>query len=258
MKIHTIKGYIQNIHLVEYQHGCLLLDGCSIADFDVLNQYFETELKRPFTDLNAVIVTHMHPDHAGCAVALKRATSCQIISGEFTRQWYHGVKGKLAHLVDIGLASWVAGRMGKKRRFIWFPPSLTPDLMLKDKENIPGFEDWVIVSTPGHTDRDISVFHETSGHVYVADLIVQVKGQLTPPFPVHYPILYKQSLEKLKTLNCKYYLMAHVNKLSSDAIDIDRLMKIAPERPKTSWLAFKGKVKRTLAGIGVLGRSTNG
>lgn len=246
MKIHTIQGYIQNIHLVEYDHGCLLLDGCSIADFDQLKSYFETHLKRPFQDLKAVVVTHMHPDHAGCAHALRKATSCQIYSGHFTQQWYAGIRGKFAHLVDIALATWVAGRMGKKRRFIWYSPSLKPDVMLEDNAPIPEFEEWKIMSTPGHTDRDISVFHPASGHIYVADLIVQVKKQLAPPFPVHHPDLYKASLSRLKTLDIKYYLMAHVNKLNNDDVNIDKLLGISPEHPKTSWLAFKGKVRRAL------------
>jgi glyoxylase-like metal-dependent hydrolase (beta-lactamase superfamily II) len=246
MKIHTIQGYIQNIHLVEYDHGCLLLDGCSIADFDLLKSYFETHLKRPFQDLKAVVVTHMHPDHAGCAHALRKATSCQIFSGHFTHQWYAGIQGKFAHLVDIGLATWVASRMGKKRRFIWYSPSLKPDVMLEDNAPIPEFEEWKIISTPGHTDRDISVFHSASGHIYVADLIVQVKKQLAPPFPVHHPDLYKASLSKLKTLDIKYYLMAHVAKLNHNDVNIDKLLDISPAHPKTSWLAFKGKVKRAL------------
>lgn len=246
MKIHTLQGYIQNIHLVEYKHGCLLLDGCSVADFGLLKDYFETVLQRPFTDLKTVVVTHMHPDHAGCANKLRDATSCKIVSGKFESQWYKGLRGKFAHLVDIALATWVAGRMGKKRKFIWYSPYLTPDYMLYNDQVIPGFEEWQVLFTPGHTDRDISVYHEKSGQIYVADLIVQVKGKLAPPFPVHFPELYKQSLQKLNTFEIKHYLMAHVPKLASKDVNLKRLVEIAPKQPKTSWLATKGKIKRAL------------
>jgi glyoxylase-like metal-dependent hydrolase (beta-lactamase superfamily II) len=80
MKIHVLKGFIQNIFLVEYPDKCMLLDGCSKADFTTLQTFFTQVLKRPLTDLKVVIVTHMHPDHAGCAHYLRKITGCKIVS----------------------------------------------------------------------------------------------------------------------------------------------------------------------------------
>lgn len=76
MHIHTIQGYIQTIYLAEYPDKLLLLDGASRADITYLCQFIEQQLARPLSDLKVVVVTHMHPDHAGAAHRLRALTGC--------------------------------------------------------------------------------------------------------------------------------------------------------------------------------------
>jgi glyoxylase-like metal-dependent hydrolase (beta-lactamase superfamily II) len=228
MQIHRLRGYIQNIFLIEYPHGCLLLDGACKADYKVIKDYFEQTLKRPLTDLKVVMVTHMHPDHAGCAHYLRKQTGCRIVSGDFSQQWYSGVSGRLAHLVDIFLASWVAKRLGRKRQFIWYPSQLHADQMLKEGDCVPEFKEWRVISTPGHTSMDISLYHAKQKILYVADLVVKVKGQLSPPFPVSFPQAYKNSLRRLHAFTDYEILMAHVPQQQISHQEIDRLIDEAP------------------------------
>lgn len=248
MKIHVLKGFIQNIFLVEYPDKCMLLDGCSKADFVCLQAFFSDELKRPLSDLKVVVVTHMHPDHAGCAHYLRKKTGCKIISCEKQTQWYEGVKGRLAHIIDISLALWVAGKMNRPRKNIWYPAHLHPDLTLTDKQSIPGFDDWQVFETPGHTDRDLSVMHIPSKRIYVADLIVKVKRKLSPPFPVYLPELYKQSLLKLQALQPNSVMMAHVGELTLTDEDYNQLLIDAPTQPETNKVAIIRMLKGKLLG----------
>jgi glyoxylase-like metal-dependent hydrolase (beta-lactamase superfamily II) len=238
MKIHQLQGYIQNIFLVEYEHGCLLLDGACKADFSIIADFFEQHLKRPLSDLKVVMVTHMHPDHAGCAHYLRKKTGCKVISGTFSQQWYTGFSGKMAHLVDIFLAHWVAGKLGKKRSFIWYPPTLRPDLMLNDGDSVPGFDDWHVLFTPGHTSVDISLANHKEKCCYVADLVVKVKGQLTSPYPVYYPVAYRASLARLHELNGYTIMMAHVASQQISEKELTALIENAPSNPQN--------VRRTL------------
>ncbi|OFA30484.1 Zn-dependent hydrolase [Glaciecola punicea] len=246
MKIHVLKGFIQNIFLVEYPDKCMLLDGCSKADFSTLADFFERSLKRPLSDLKVVVVTHMHPDHAGCALFLRHKTGCKIVSCDKQTQWYSGLKGRLAHLIDIALALWVAGKMNRPKKNIWYPPHLRPDIALSDQQTIPGFEEWQVFETPGHTDRDLSVMHMPSKRIYIADLIVRVKGKLSPPFPVYKPKQYKQSLLKLQALQTRSVMMAHVGELSLTDSDFAYLLSKAPLKPKTNKLAIQKMIKSKL------------
>ena len=246
MKIHVIKGFIQNIFLVEYTDKCMLLDGCSKADFSIISHFFEHELGRPLSDLKVVLVTHMHPDHAGCAHLLRRKTGCKIISAKQQKQWYAGVKGRIAHIVDMSLALWVAGKMKRPKKNIWYNPHLHPDITLTDQQIIPGFDEWQVFETPGHTDRDLSVMHVPSKRIYVADLIVKIKGELAPPFPVYIPHLYKRSLLKLQALQVNSVLMAHVGELSLREDDFTHLLNKAPLEPKTNKQTVKRLFKEKL------------
>lgn len=246
MQLHLIKGYIQNIHLVEYQHGCLLLDGCCRADLAIILAYFKNVLNRPITDLRVVVVTHMHPDHAGCAMKLKSLSNCIIATGQYSNHWYGGWRGRLAHLIDISLAWWVAGRLGKKRKNIWYTPHLNECVQLTDMQAIPVFPEWRAIATPGHTDRDISLLNKKEKLLYVADLIVQVKSELHPPFPVYLPHEYKNSLAKIKQYTGYKLLMAHVHTQTISAEAIDNLLAIAPNTPKTNWHSVKAKLKRII------------
>jgi glyoxylase-like metal-dependent hydrolase (beta-lactamase superfamily II) len=248
MKIHVLKGFIQNIFLVEYPDKCMLLDGCSRADFSTLSDFFAKELERPLSDLKVVVVTHMHPDHAGCAHFLRSKTGCNIISCHHEKQWYQGLSGRFAHIIDIILALWVAGKMNRPKKNIWYHPHLHPDFTLTDQQTIPGFEDWQVFETPGHTDRDLSVMHMPSKRIYVADLIVKVKNKLSPPFPIYIPELYKKSLLRLQALQPNSVMMAHVAELSLSDDDYQRLLSQAPSQPNTNKLAIQRMIKGKLFG----------
>ncbi|MET1218815.1 MAG: MBL fold metallo-hydrolase [Glaciecola sp.] len=243
MNIHLIQGYIQNTFLVEYEHGCLLLDGASRQDYHLIKQFFAETLRRPFTDLKVVIVTHMHPDHAGCAHKLRQATGCKIVSGQFERQWYAGFGGRLQHIIDLSLGYWVAGRLGRGRQFIYYPPHVYPDIKLADGEPIPGFEDWKVLYTPGHTTLDISVVNETERVLYAADLIVWVRKAPAPPYPVHLPQAYKDSLERIKAYVGFDILLAHVKRQPLTASMLEAVLAKAPDLPKTTWETVKSKAR---------------
>lgn len=234
MKIHTIKGYIQNIFLVEYAHGCMLLDGCCRADVDILKVFFKETLQRPIKDLKVILVTHMHPDHAGGANSLRRISGAKVYTLAFSKQWYNGIKGFFSHVIDIALAYYVANRTGQPIRNLWYSGRIRPDAMLNDNQAIPNFEDWTTVATPGHTDRDMSVVNHDMRQIYVADVIVSVKGKYYCPFPVYMPNEYRLSLTKLERYTGYEMMMAHVPNVTLCQNIIDEVLSKAPKSPRTA------------------------
>ncbi|MBT0586088.1 MBL fold metallo-hydrolase [Alteromonas oceanisediminis] len=246
MQLHQLNGYIQNILLVEYEHGLLLLDGCCRADVDSVARFITDELNRPLTDLKLVVVTHMHPDHAGGAHQLRRISGCRIACHPKAPRWYRGLMGKFAHLTDVGLTYWVAGRIGKPKKHIWYASTLRPDFVLDDEQTLPEFPDWQVLYTPGHTDHDLSLWHAESRQVYVADLVVFVKKRLVPPYPVCHPNQYKASLRRLEALAQPMVYFAHVKPRILRKTDIDEVIAKAPDLPKNHWHSSKARVKHAL------------
>ncbi|WP_395339896.1 MBL fold metallo-hydrolase [Ningiella sp. W23] len=243
-KVHHLKGYIQNIYLIEYEHGCLLLDGACRADFDLIEKHFVEVMHRPLTDLKVVMVTHMHPDHAGCAHYLRERAGCLVISGVFEKQWYAGLSGRIAHLIDIALAHWVAGRLKQTRRRIWYSSQLKPDIMLDDGQPVPHFPDWHAVSTPGHTSMDISLANHKMKYIYIADLMVQVKGELCPPYPVSLPSEYVQSVEGLYDFSDYTIMMAHVEPQQVAPSVLDKVKMRSPRKAQNNKQAILNRAKK--------------
>ncbi|MDF2155793.1 MBL fold metallo-hydrolase [Vibrio sp. CAU 1672] len=231
------------MYLAEYPDKLMLLDGASRADIPHLKDFIEHQLHRPFTDLKLVVVTHMHPDHAGAAHKLRKLTGCQLLAAKRDHDWYAGIDGWLMHLTDLVLARWMANRMGKPKSNLWYPRKLNADIELQDGDVIPGFEDWQILETPGHTDRDISVYHEQQCILYVADLMVEVKNRLIAPFPVFHPNQYRQSLTRVYALQAKCLLAAHGGEVNFDRQAYQHIVDTAPTRPSTHWRVTKIKVK---------------
>ena len=249
MKLHAINGYIQKIYLVEYDDKLMLLDGASRADIPYIERYITDEIGQPFSNLKVVIVTHMHPDHAGAAHKLRDLTGCVLVSANKSKQWYEGLDGMLMHFTDLILARWVAGRLKKPKRTLWYPRYLQPDVTLNDSQPVPHFEDWVVLETPGHTDRDLSVYHKQQDILYVADLIVKVKKRLIAPFPIFHPNKYRQSLERVYNMQPKTLLLAHGGEVTLDENAYQHLISVAPCTPATHWRATKVKLRSLLSSV---------
>ncbi len=244
MKLHHIDGHIQTILLAEYPDRLLLLDGCCRSDISMLKHFITKILQRPFNDLTLVVVTHMHPDHAGAANKLRKLTGCKIAAANVSGQWYSGIDGRIMHLTDILLAKWVAKRMKKPRLNFWYSSQLIVDYKLDDGEQLPGFSEWVALATQGHTDRDISLHHLPSNKVYVADLMVKVKNKFIPPFPIFYPTRYRASLHKIIALKPQSIILAHGGEVNLTEHDYQHLLKLAPKIPKTHWRTVKAKLSK--------------
>ncbi len=247
MKIHHLSGYIQSIYLIEYPHGLLLLDGCCRADVDLIIDFITLDLNRQPAELKLILVTHMHPDHAGAAHKLKKLTGCQIASANKDYHWYRGLNGVLMHWIDVVLTLYVGRKMGKKYKYVGYPRKLLPDWKLNDGDQVPGFEDWQIIETPGHTDRDLSIWHHGQNMVYVADLIIKLKHKYIAPYPVFHPNKYRQSVDRIKNMQCHRVLLAHGGIVQMVANDFDAVLTVAPDVPKTPLRTTIAKIKKIMS-----------
>lgn len=246
IKLHKLDGYIQTILLAEYKDKLLLLDGCSRADVSLIKHFINDTLQRPLTDLRLIVVTHMHPDHAGAAHKLRKITGCKIASSNVNGQWYSGFDGRLMHLTDLLLTRWVANKKKKPQRWLWYSSQLSPDYKLNENDSLPGFDDWQVIETQGHTDRDISLHHLPSHKIYIADLIVTTSKGFFPPFPVFYPERYRNSLMKIAKLNATGVYLAHGGEVELTQQDFEQVLAKAPANPMTHWRSVKAKLKRSL------------
>lgn len=234
IEIVGIEGLMQTTYLAVYPDKLLLLDAGCRSDVAIILNYITNTLGRSLDELKVVMVTHMHPDHAGGVSLLRRKTGCLVVSADKAKPWYQGVQGRVNHLVDIGLAYFVANRQGKRLEYLWYNPILTPDVRVKEGDYIPFFADWQVLETPGHTDRDLSLWHCPSHRIYTADLILKIKTKYVAPYLVTFPEKYKESLIKVMALEPDEVLLAHGERVKLDKQVYLDLIDNTPKEPRTA------------------------
>jgi glyoxylase-like metal-dependent hydrolase (beta-lactamase superfamily II) len=233
MQIHQISGYIAKLYLVEYPHGLLLLDSGCRCDVPVVKEFIEVNLKRPFSDLKLVCVSHAHPDHSGGASFYQNA-GIPIAGKDEVNDWYKGIEGFFAYIIDIFLTYYVAKRVRKEKVYqnVLFPRKLNFDYQLKKEEPLPLFEDWLALSTPGHTSTDLSFYHRESAQAYVADNLIATSRGLIPPYPIFDPEAYQRSLSRYLDLKIEKFLMAHYGSHKLEPQEIQKVKERASKRPR--------------------------
>jgi glyoxylase-like metal-dependent hydrolase (beta-lactamase superfamily II) len=209
VKIHKIEGYIQNLFIAEYPDKLLLLDGGSKADIQTIENFIQKNLNKPLSELKLIVVTHMHPDHAGAASILRKKYGIPLAAHPEIDEWYAGFGGFLQNRADTFMAHIVAHKKKKPYRRLKYKRFVKPDYFLKNAEKLPFFPDWQVFHTPGHTDHDISLFHSETKTLYAADLFLQIKEKCRLPFPTVFPHRLKKSILKVADLNPKKILLAH-------------------------------------------------
>ncbi|NOZ12286.1 MAG: MBL fold metallo-hydrolase [Acidobacteria bacterium] len=221
--IYEIEGYIESIYLVESDKSLLLLDGGCRGDAKRIEAFITGELHRPVTDIGLMVVSHMHPDHAGGAPILRKKFGIPIAAHHKIDNWYKGWRGWLQNRVDRQLARFSARRNGKKRERVAYPRRLNPDYPLHEGDHLPGFPDWAVMMFPGHTAFDIGLFNNSASVFYAGDLVLHINGKFMLPFPVPFPDRMKKSLARFAELNADTLLLAHGGRLSG--IDYPKLVQ---------------------------------
>ncbi len=207
--LHRIEGYIATLYLVEYQDKVLLLDGGARRDAARIEKFFARKLQRPLSDLQLMLVSHMHPDHAGGAPLLRRKFSIPIAAHFEIDRWYRGPSGAVQHLIDTVLGHYSARQQFGKLERAWYPRRLQPDFLLHDQEPLPLFPDWTAGRAPGHTLYDMVFYNAQERLLYAGDLIIRIGDKLVPPFPTLFPELMRATLKRLAELPVQKLLLAH-------------------------------------------------
>lgn len=215
-KIHLINGYISNLYLAEYEDKLLLLDcGCK-NDVERIKRFCEKNLNRSIKEIKLAVATHNHPDHSGAAHPLRDLHQIQIAADRNIDLWYKGASGFIQHKIDCMLGHFVRKAQRKKLQPIVFNRFVKPDVILNDNNTIPGFSDWLVLHTPGHTTHDLVLYNAEQKLLYSSDCIINVSGKYNLPIPVFFDEKMKRSFKKLMALDIKTILPAHGDAIHTD------------------------------------------
>jgi len=172
-RIPTAGDFINSFAFVEDDGSVTLVDtGTRLATKRIVKGLASFG-KHP-RDVQRIILTHAHSDHAGSAARLlphTRATGAyvHIDDADYIREgtpapYTSAVLGMLDRLPGMGF------------------PACPVDRTITDGEVIPVAGGLQVLHTPGHTPGHVSLLHQSSGVLITGDSIFNMNRRMTWPF----------------------------------------------------------------------------
>ncbi|MBP2240781.1 glyoxylase-like metal-dependent hydrolase (beta-lactamase superfamily II) [Cytobacillus eiseniae] len=188
-------------------------------------------------DIEQVVLTHHHPDHAGLLDYF--APGLEVYGHRFNQRWLSRTEDFLSShdefyyqlFHEFGIPEKYLSLIGLMKKTLRFTcnRSLTGELVEGDTP--PGLESWRVIETPGHAQSHIGLFREIDG-VYIGGdhLLAHISPNplLEPPLPgeTERPrpqLQYNESLKKLMHLPIQVVYPGHGE-------DIDQVNELIEKR----------------------------
>ncbi|WP_409289113.1 MBL fold metallo-hydrolase [Peribacillus sp. SCS-37] len=199
------------------------------------------------SDIEQVIITHHHPDHAGGAGFLpahvpylghEANQRWLLLQDDFIREhdeFFLGLARELGVPVEyIGFIKYLRGslKFASNRPLTGF---------LKDGSELPGHPGWTVVETLGHAQSHISLYHEQNGYMIGGDHLL---ARISPNPLIEPPkekggerpkslLQYNQSIKELSEMPISHVYPGHGENISDTAALIKRNLDRQHDRAMT-------------------------
>ena len=247
MEVHRVKTRLVNTYVMAYPDRLLVVDVAAGCEARVLG-FITHELQRPVGDVALVTCTHDDPDHMGGVHLLAEATGARtalpLAAGNSWRKFLRDPASLLVRPITSVREMFrprAREMYGNPARRIAADaePQVSPErlagaadtaplkaMRLKHGARLPGFEDWRVVHTPGHSWDSLCFYHEATGSLLSGDTLLGSAPRNTLVQPAIYgnPWQLRRSLRRLRQLQVRVVYPGHGTPIVGD----DVLERIEP------------------------------
>jgi glyoxylase-like metal-dependent hydrolase (beta-lactamase superfamily II) len=177
-------------------------------------------------DLDRVVLTHFHDDHAGSAAEVGSWGDVQVVAHVLDAPVIRGDRpGPPPNFTDFerGLHAQVAAGLPPA-------PPVNVDLEVNDGDVLDFGGGAYVVSTPGHTDGSIAVYLPHHGVLFTGDVAAEHEGQVMPGVFNLDRAAVSRSLRRLAELDVDVACFGHGEPAVADASA--RLREVAATPPQ--------------------------
>ncbi len=219
MNIHPVKVGVDNCYIIRHEKA-IIVDGGMPGEFDEFCKGLHKTGIKP-ADIQAIVITHCHWDHIGCAQRIKDMTGAKLLVHKQEQDIME--KGMISMPPGVTLWGRLLGFFLKiwSSRFIIEPTEA--DIFIEDDE-YPLEEFGIrgkVVFTPGHSPGSISVVLD-SGEAFVGDMAMSgLPLTLRPALPIFAEdmSMLKRSWRKLFNMGVKQVYPAHGQPFCAEKIE---------------------------------------
>lgn len=182
--VHTItdRFSMTNTYVID-EERLVVVDPGSVLNTQLLLSYLQRFLHREPTDIDLIVLTHLHPDHTAGADMLRKATGAPIAASDAARH----IAREVAESGVTGISQFV-GQMfsqahlpGVLHHLDLFAPAYERqaqlvDIWLKDVDGLPNHLDWRVIASPGHTPESLCLYNPFSYELLCGDTLITLDG----------------------------------------------------------------------------------
>lgn len=205
-------------------------------------------------DIEVLVLSHFHVDHAGWAAPLQDISGCEIIAHENTAQWLmpgameQRGEAALRMLAAAGTPPDVTAQSAALLRWLWsFGHPVVVNTHVTDGQSVRlGSRDWTIVHTPGHAYGLISLWQRDLRLLLASDHVIRdvssnaIIDPVSPDdqTPVRSLPLYRAALEGVAQFPAEIVLSGHGPAVFDHAELVARRLRQQDDRAAKlqSWL----------------------
>lgn len=191
--IHQVKTRLVNSYVVEYSDKLLVIDVAVKCHRYVLG-FIEQELGRDISDVKLVICSHDDPDHIGGVFLLAELCGAEVAipyaSKLFWKKILNNPLGALRRMATstrelLRSRAWAMYFNPQRDRDAQEQPkfiedyrvadqarNLSEQYRLKDQHPLPGFDDWTVIHTPGHSWDSCCFYHQATQSLVSGDTLL--------------------------------------------------------------------------------------
>lgn len=201
-----------NAYLIETGKGFILIDAGMPGKVEKIKKVL-AEKNADLTDINLIIITHVHYDHVGSLSALKEKSGAKILVHENEKELLE--KGKTEFPAGTVLISKLISTLSNLFSESKFK-AVSPDITIKDNYDLKQYGiNGEIIHTPGHSKGSISVIINGEDIICGDTLFNFMPNSVYPPFANDKKQLI-ESWKKIKQYNCKRFYPGHGSAFGKD------------------------------------------
>ena len=222
-QVHTITDRFSrtNTYLVNDEQ-CIVIDPGSMLKTQLTLHYLQRFLHRVPSDIDLIVLTHLHPDHTAGVEALRKVckapVAASIVAQQLVQSWIDGgrqeilSKSRMSHFVGHMLSQ--RPLPGGLHHLDLFSPRYEQqvqmvDVWLEDVAGLPNHLNWRVIASPVHTPESLCLYNPFSYELVCGDTVVTLEGGATLVHKSANQHTLEMTLQTLRNLNVLYLYPGH-------------------------------------------------